>query len=257
MHKKNPPKVAIVMPAYYAAKTLERTLRDIPPGSYADLILVDDASKDGTFELAKKLGIYSVRHEKNTGYGGNQKNCYRLALDRGADIVVMLHPDYQYDAKLIPYMTGLIQEGICDMILGSRIRTRHEALKGGMPLYKYLMNRLLTLTENMILGIAVSETHTGFRAYHRSVLEMVTFERNSDDFLFDQQFIIQAVHHKFRIGEIPVPTRYFSEASSISFKRSVVYGLGTLWALVRFILHQLRLVKYSLLEPKAFPQGSA
>jgi len=243
-------KVAVVMPAYNAEKTLKRTVMDIPAGSFQDLILVDDESQDNTFELAKKLGIYSIRHPKNKGYGGNQKTCYKTALERGADIIVMLHPDYQYDAKLIPYMTGLIKEGICDVILGSRIRTRYEALKGGMPFYKYVMNRLLTLTENIILGIAVSETHTGFRAYHRRVLETINFEKNSDDFVFDQQFIIQAVQHHFRIGEIPVPTRYFPEASSISFKRSVIYGVSTLWGLVRFVLHKVHLVSYGILLPK-------
>ena len=241
------PKVAIVMPAYNAEKTLERTLNDIPKGSYDDLILVDDFSNDQTFELAKKLGIHSVRHDRNKGYGGNQKTCYKTALERGADIVVMLHPDYQYDAKLVPYMTGLIRDNVCDVILGSRIRTRHEALEGGMPLYKYVMNRLLTLTENVVFGIAVSETHTGYRAYSRRVLEKIPFDKNSDDFVFDQHLIAQAVHFKFRIGEIPVPTRYFSEASSINFKRSVIYGFSTLWTLFRFLLHHFSLYPYPIL----------
>jgi glycosyltransferase involved in cell wall biosynthesis len=153
-------KVIVVMPAYNAEKTLEKTVNDIPPGSVDEIILVDDASHDGTVELSKKLGLHTIRHERNRGYGGNQKTCYKNALDRGADIVVMLHPDFQYDARLIPYMTGLISDDVCDVILGSRIRTRHEALKGGMPFYKYIMNRCLTLFENMVLGIAVSETHT-------------------------------------------------------------------------------------------------
>ncbi len=244
-------KVTIVMPAYNAEKTLEMTLSDIPRGSYDEIILVDDASGDGTYELAKRLGLISIRHEKNLGYGGNQKTCYRAALERGADIVVMLHPDHQYDARLVPYMTGLIRDNVCDVILGSRIRTRQEALKGGMPLYKYLMNRLLTLIENLVFGIAVSETHTGYRAYRRSVLETVPFERNSNDFVFDQQMIAQLVHFKFRIGEIPVPTRYFKEASSITFRRSVVYGCETLWTLFRYVLHELKILRYPSLSPRS------
>jgi glycosyltransferase involved in cell wall biosynthesis len=245
------PKVVVVMPAYNAEKTLEKTLADIPSGSADEVILVDDFSADGTFELAQKLGLVAHRHSRNTGYGGNQKTCYRLALERGADIVIMLHPDFQYDARLIPFMTGLIQQDVCDVILGSRIRTRREALKGGMPLYKYLMNRLLTLFENLVLGIAVSETHTGYRAYHRRVLETVPFNKNSDDFVFDQQMIAQMVHFRFRIGEIPVPTRYFKEASSISFKRSVIYGIGTIGTMIRTMLHSWGLVKYPLLDRTA------
>jgi len=242
------PKVIVVMPAYNAEKTLERTLADIPKGACDEIVLVDDCSADGTVELAKRLGLYTHRHEKNLGYGGNQKTCYRIALERGADIVVMLHPDFQYDARLIPYMTGLIHDDVCDVILGSRIRTRREALKGGMPLYKYLMNRMLTLFENMVLGIAVSETHTGYRAYHRSVLETVSFQTNSDDFVFDQQIIAQAVHFRFRIGEIPVPTRYFAEASSISFKRSVTYGISTVITMFRTVLHGFGILSYPILD---------
>lgn len=246
----NKPKVIIVMPAYNAERTLERTLNDIPSGSFDEIILVDDCSRDGTVELAKKLGLFTIRHEKNTGYGGNQKTCYQTALDHGADIVVMLHPDYQYDARLVPYMTGLIKDGVCDVMLGSRIRTRREALSGGMPVYKYFMNRLLTLFEGSILGIAVSETHSGYRAYSRAVLEKIPFQKNSDDFVFDQEFIIQVIHFQFRMGEIPVPTRYFTEASSISFRRSVVYGISTLWSLFRFILHRIGLFRYPLLQPR-------
>lgn len=240
-------KVIIVMPAYNAELTLEKTVNDIPAGSYDEIILVDDASRDNTVELSKKLGLCTIKHEKNLGYGGNQKTCYKNALARDADIVVMLHPDFQYDARLVPYMTGLIREGVCDVILGSRIRTRREALKGGMPIYKYFMNRALTLFENMILGIAVSETHTGYRAFSRKVLETVPFEKNSNDFVFDQHIITQIVHFGYRIGEIPVPTRYFKEASSISFKRSVVYGLSTLQTMFRYILHKLNFISYSIL----------
>lgn len=241
------PKVIVVMPAYNAEKTLERTLRDIPNGACDEVILVDDFSADGTYELARRLGLVAARHDRNVGYGGNQKTCYRMALERGADIVVMLHPDFQYDARLIPFMTGLINEDVCDVILGSRIRTRREALGGGMPLYKYLMNRLLTLFENLVLGIAVSETHTGYRAYRRTSLEAVAFEKNSDDFVFDQQMIAQLVHAKQRIGEIPVPTRYFKEASSISFRRSVTYGLSTVATMIRYYLHALGVWRYGIL----------
>jgi glycosyltransferase involved in cell wall biosynthesis len=241
------PKITVVMPAYNAEKTLERTLNDIPPGACDEVILVDDCSKDGTFELARRLGLVAIRHQKNLGYGGNQKTCYRNALERGADIVVMLHPDFQYDARLIPYMTGLIRDGVCDVILGSRIRTRREALRGGMPLYKYLMNRLLTLFENLVLGTAVSETHTGYRAFSRKALQSVAFQKNSDDFVFDQQIIVQLVHKHQRIGEIPVPTRYFAEASSISFRRSVIYGIATLATMTRYILHSLGVWRYPIL----------
>lgn len=241
-------KIIVVMPAYNAEKTLEKTLNDIPKGSYDEIILVDDASTDGTVALSKRLGLFTVVHEKNLGYGGNQKTCYKTALEHGADIVVMLHPDYQYDARLLPYMTGLIKEGICDVILGSRIRTRREALKGGMPFYKYIMNRLLTLSENLVLGIAVSETHTGYRAYSRDVLATLPFERNSNDFVFDQHIIAQMVHAGFRIGEIPVPTRYFKEASSISFKRSVIYGLSTVWTMIRYALNELRIWRYPICD---------
>lgn len=244
------PKVVIVLPAYNAEKTLEKTIRDIPEGSYSEIILVDDASKDDTFQLANQLGIKAVRHEKNKGYGGNQKTCYKTALLDGADIVVMLHPDYQYDARLVPYMTGLIKDGVCDVMLGNRIRTRREALKGGMPAYKYFMNRFLTLVEGTVLGIVVSEMHSGYRAYSRKVLETIPFEKNSDDFVFDQQFLVQSVHMKFRIGEIPVPIRYMGDSSSISFRRSVVYGLSTLWTLLRLVLHKMKILPYSLLIPK-------
>ncbi len=248
MNQTKKKKVIVVMPAYNAEKTLEKTVNDIPSGTVDEIILVDDFSQDGTVDLSKKLGLHTIRHERNRGYGGNQKTCYKNALERGADIVVMLHPDFQYDARLIPYMTGLISDDVCDVILGSRIRTRHEALKGGMPLYKYVMNRCLTLFENMILGIAVSETHTGYRAYSRKVLETVPFEKNSEDFVFDQDIIAQMVHFKFRIGEIPVPTRYFKEASSISFRRSVIYGFSTLWTMLRYVLHNTGILSYGILK---------
>lgn len=229
-------KVIAVMPAYNAEKTLEATVRDIPAGTVDTIILVDDNSQDNTASLAKSIGLKVIRHEQNLGYGANQKTCYREALKDGADIIVMIHPDYQYDSRLTPYLVGLIKDGVCDVMLGSRIRTRKEALSGGMPLYKYFFNRLLTVLENVVLGQNLGEFHTGFRAYSRKVLETIPWEKNSNDFVFDQQFLMQAVWFGFKIGEIPVPARYFAEASSINFRRSVVYGLATLKNLVFYIL---------------------
>jgi glycosyltransferase involved in cell wall biosynthesis len=231
-------KVIIVMPAYNAAVTLERTFKDIPQGIAEKVILVDDGSKDDTVEIATRLGIAVVRHEKNKGYGSNQKTCYREALAQGADVIVMLHPDYQYDSRLIPYFLGYIELNICDIMLGSRIRTRREALRGGMPLYKYLMNRILTLVENIVLGQNLGDFHSGFRIYRREVLEKIPFEKNSDDFAFDSEFLVQAAFQGFRIGDAPVPVRYFSEASSIGFVGSLRYGLKTLWTLARYLLHK-------------------
>jgi glycosyltransferase involved in cell wall biosynthesis len=229
-------KTVVVMPAYNAGKTLEKTVRDIPPGSADEIILVDDASKDDTSEVAAKLGLKIITHPKNLGYGGNQKTCYRAALAEGADIVVMLHPDYQYDPRLVPFFTGLIREGICDVVFGNRIRTRAEALRGGMPLYKYIFNRMLTMLENLFLGLNLGEYHTGYRAFSRKVLENIPWENNSNDFVFDQEMIFQIAYYGFKIGDIPVPAKYFREASSINFTRSMKYGLETLWTLLKFIL---------------------
>lgn len=233
------PRVIAVMPAYNAATTLERTLRDIPAGSVDQIILVDDCSRDNTVEVARSLGLTVIRHEKNTGYGGNQKTCYTHALELGADIVVMIHPDYQYDSRVIPVAAELIRLGNCDVILGSRIRTRAEALQGGMPAWKYLANRLLTIFENVALGQNLGDFHSGFRAYRREVLETVPWQVNSDDFVFDTQFLAQSVYFGFRLGDIPVPVRYFAEASSINFRRSVRYGLLTLWVMLQFWLNRL------------------
>ncbi|MDE2490782.1 MAG: glycosyltransferase family 2 protein [Elusimicrobia bacterium] len=244
------PKVVVVMPAYNAEKTLERTIRDIPPGSVDEVILVDDRSKDGTVALARKLGLTVIEHETNKGYGGNQKTCYRAALERGADVVVMVHPDYQYDARLVPIMSALISDGICDMVCGNRIRTRWEALQGGMPVYKYAFNRLLTMFENAVTGQNLGEWHSGLRAYSRRCLETVTWERNSDDFVFDQQFLIQAAYLKFRLGDVPVAARYFAEASSINFRRSCVYGLSALVCLGQYVLQSAGLARFGLFEPK-------
>lgn len=243
-------KTVIVFPAYNAAKTLEKTFKSIPASPDQSFLLVDDCSSDGTYELAVRLGIPSVRHEKNTGYGGNQKTCYRKALDMGADIVVMLHPDYQYDPRVVPYLSGLIGNDICDVVLGNRIRTRKEAMAGGMPVYKYLANRFLTLLANMVMGENLGEWHSGLRAYSRKVLETISWEKNSDDFVFDTQFLVECVSAGFRIGDIPVPAKYFAEASSINFSRSVKYGLTTLYVLFRQLLHRCGLLKYGILELK-------
>ena len=246
----NRQKVIVVMPAYNAEKTVEKTFRDIPAGCADEVILVDDASRDNTVAVAKKLGIKVVVHEKNGGYGANQKTCYKLALEDGADIVVMVHPDYQYDSRLTPYMVGLIKDGVCDVIFGTRVRTRKETLDGGMPFYKYLSNRALTFIENIFLGQNLSECHTGFRAYSRKVLETIPYKNNSDNFVFDTQFLVQAVAFGFRIGEIPVPTRYFKEASQINLKNSIIYGVETLWTVFRYVLFRLGFKKQRIFEKK-------
>jgi len=231
-------KVIVVMPAYNAESTLERTLRDIPGGCVDEIVLVDDASRDGTVAKARSLGMTVIEHPENRGYGANQKTCYREALDRGADIVVMIHPDYQYDSSLVPAIVDLLKGDHCDLILGNRIRSRREALDGGMPLYKYLANRALTIVENLWTGENLGEWHSGLRAYKREVLETLPWERNSDDFVFDSQFLMQAVHFGFRIGDLPVPVRYMREASSIGFTRSLEYGMLTMEVLVRWTLHK-------------------
>ena len=223
----------MIMPAYNAGKTLEKTYRDIPRGLVNEVILVDDASRDKTIKIAKKLKITTFVHEHNLGYGGNQKTCYWEALKRKPDIVVLVHPDYQYDATLTGDLVKPIVDGRFDIMLGSRIRSRREALSGGMPLYKYLSNRFLTLTENLILGLSLSEYHTGFRAYSKKALKIIPFQRFSNDFVFDQETLIYAARHNLKIGEIPVPTRYFPEASSINFRRSLKYGFKTLFCLIK------------------------
>lgn len=244
MEKKH--KVIIVMPAYNAEKTLKKTLENIPKGSADEIILVDDASNDQTAALAKQLGLKVIIHSKNMGYGANQKTCYTQALQDGADIVVMLHPDYQYEPRLVPYLSGLIKEGICDIVLANRIRTRLEALKSGMPLYKYLFNRLLTFIENLFLGLNLSEYHTGYRAFSKEVLSSIPWDKNSNDFVFDQQILIQAAHFGFKIGEIPVPAKYFEEASSINFRRSLKYGIETLLNLLKLLIHKSGVFHFSI-----------
>jgi len=246
------PRVVAVMPAYNAEATLEKTIADIPRGTVDEIILVDDGSTDGTVELAKSLGLTVFVHTKNRGYGGNQKTCYRHALERDADYVVMIHPDYQYDSRVIDVAIKVMQLGILDFVMGCRIRTRKETLQGGMPVYKYLANRMLTTVENVLLGQNLGDFHSGFRAYRRDVLETIPFENNSDDFVFDSQFLAQAVHYGFKIGDIPVPVRYFDEASSINFGRSMKYGLATLGVLSVYWMNRLRLRRsklFAALEP--------
>jgi glycosyltransferase involved in cell wall biosynthesis len=232
-------KVIVVLPAYQAEKTLEITVRDIPLSVVDEIILVDDMSNDRTVELAKKFNLIVEQHTHNLGYGANQKTCYQLALRRNADIIVMLHPDYQYDPKLIPHFVDFIQNGYFDVMLGTRIRTRKEALAGGMPRYKYISNRFLTLIENVITGQNLSEWHTGMRAYSRRVLESIDYMKNSDDFVFDSQVLFQIVEKDFRIGEIPVPVRYFPEASSINFSRSLRYGIGTVGTALQYLTRKI------------------
>ncbi|MCE9533576.1 MAG: glycosyltransferase family 2 protein [Planctomycetes bacterium] len=242
-------KVIAVLPAYNAERTLAATLADFPVGSVDEILLVDDGSKDRTVQVAREMGLTVIVHPKNQGYGGNQKTCYRYALEHGADIVVMIHPDYQYDARVIPHAVGMIELGICDVVLGSRIRSRAEALKCGMPWWKYISNRALTAMENIALGQNLGDFHSGFRVYRRSVLETLPFERNSNDFVFDTQFLAQTVHFGFRLGDIPVPVRYFDEASSINFKRSSIYGIRTLTTMARYWMHHCRLWRSRLFKP--------
>lgn len=249
-------KVVIVMPAYNAATTLEQTVNDVPKGFSDEIILVDDSSEDATVEIARKLNLTVVEHDTNKGYGANQKTCYDEALKRGADIIIMIHPDYQYDSRLASIFAELIDNGICDVVLGSRIRTRSECLASGMPLYKYFANRFLTIVENMITGQNLSEWHTGYRAYSRRVLEIVPYHRNSDDFVFDSQLLFQAVYFNFKIGDLPVPCRYFKEASSINFFRSIRYGMETMKTLVQFILQKFRVVQFDIFKAEDDKQES-
>jgi glycosyltransferase involved in cell wall biosynthesis len=238
-------KITVVLPAYNAAQTLKQTFDEIPRDIVDDIILTDDASQDLTAEMARSLGIATIRHDHNRGYGSNQKTCYTAALARGADVVVMLHPDYQYTPKLVTAMASMIASEEFDVVLGSRILGR-GALAGGMPVYKYVSNRFLTLLENLMIGQKLSEYHTGYRAWSRAVLERLPLRNNSDDFVFDNQMLVQAVHFGFRIGEVSCPTKYFPEASSINFKRSVVYGLGVLRTSVQFRLQRMGLINSSL-----------
>lgn len=234
-------RIAVVMPAYNAEKTLEKTVRELP-GIVDIKILVDDSSNDNTARLSERLGVQTFVHDSNYGYGRNQQTCYREALNAGADIVVMVHPDYQYTPSLVSAMAGMVASGVYDVVLASRI-LGGGALKGGMPLYKYISNRLLTAFQNLFLGVKLSEYHTGFRAFSREVLQTLPLLENSDDFVFDNQMIAQSVMFGYRIGEISCPTKYFEEASSINFRRSTKYGLGVLATTVGFVAHKIGLVK--------------
>ena len=242
-------KIVVVMPAYEAAKTLEKTYAEVPLEFVDDVILVDDASRDETVELARKMGLKAFVHDKNRGYGGNQKTCYAEALKTGADIIVMLHPDYQYTPKLITAMASMIAWDEFDVVLGSRI-LGVGALKGGMPLYKYVSNRFLTFVENVLLAHKLSEYHTGYRAFSRKVIESLPLLENSDDFIFDNQMLAQAIYFNYRIGEVSCPTKYFPEASSIGFRRSVAYGLSVLCTALEFRLQKMRLGRFSIFDPE-------
>jgi glycosyltransferase involved in cell wall biosynthesis len=246
----NGKKVVVVLPAYNAAKTLEKTYREIDFNVVDDVILVDDASKDDTVAVGERLGIkHIIRHDKNKGYGGNQKSCYRHALAIGADIVIMLHPDYQYNPRLIPSMAYLIANDVFHVVFGSRI-LGDKAMINGMPVYKYIFNRMLTWSQNFIIWEKLSEYHTGYRAFSREILERVNFEANSDDFIFDNQMITQIFYLGYEIGEISCPAKYFEEASSINFSRSMKYGLGVLGNSIMFRLNKWGLAKSPIYQPK-------
>ncbi|MCA9510506.1 MAG: glycosyltransferase family 2 protein [Myxococcota bacterium] len=241
-------KIVVVMPAYNAAKTIEKTYREIPLDLVDEVVVTDDASRDDTVEVARRLGLHTIVHERNRGYGGNQKTCYDAALELGADVVVMLHPDYQYTPKLLAPMIGMITDGPFDVVLGSRI-LGGSALAGGMPYYKYFANRFLTATQNFLAGAKLSEYHTGYRAFSRDVLTTCALEENSDDFVFDNQMLAQIIYAGFAIGEVSCPAAYFEEASSIDFRRSVTYGLGVLGTSLQLFLQRNGLARYAIFEP--------
>ena len=242
-------KIVVVMPAYNAAKTIEQTYREIPLDLVDEVIVTDDASADDTVDVSRSLGLHTIVHDTNRGYGGNQKTCYAEALRLGADITILLHPDYQYTPKLIPAMIGLITDGPFDVVIGTRV-LGGRALAGGMPLYKYVANRVLTAAENLLLGAKLSEYHTGYRAFSREVLEALPLLENSDDFVFDNQMLAQIHMAGFEIGEVSCPTAYFQEASSINFQRSVRYGFGVLWTSLQGFLHRYGLRKFRIFDPE-------
>jgi glycosyltransferase involved in cell wall biosynthesis len=244
----NGKKIVVIMPAYNAAKTLQQTYYDLPHDIVDEVILTDDASHDNTVDVARRLGLNILVHENNSGYGANQKTCYREALKKGADIIVMVHPDYQYTPKLVTALSAMIAYGVYDAAIASRI-IGNGALRGGMPFYKYVSNRFLTLIQNILIGQKLSEYHTGYRAFSREIFDIVPLRENSDDFIFDNQMLVQIHYYGFRIGEISCPTKYFPEASSINFTRSLKYGLGVLFTSVIY-----RLVKFGLIESRIFPK---
>jgi len=243
----NGKRITVIMPAYNAEKTLIKTFDEIPKDIVDSIILTDDASKDNTVEIARKLNIKTVVHAENKGYGANQKTCYVEALKENPDIIIMLHPDYQYSPKLIPAMASIIASGEYDVVLASRILGK-GALRGGMPLYKYMANRILTMLENFMLGYKLTEYHTGYRAYSSQVLRNIPFLKNSDDFVFDNEVLAQLIYFNYRIAEISCPTKYFPEASSINFCRSLKYGFGVLGTSIKFVLHKLRIRRFTILE---------
>lgn len=239
-------KIVVVLPAYNAAKTLEKTYNEIPFDIVDDIVLVDDNSPDDTIRVAENLGIkHIIKHQKNRGYGGNQKTCYAHALSLGADVIIMLHPDYQYTPMLIPAMASIIAQDLYPVVLGSRILGK-GALKGGMPMYKYIANRFLTLFQNILIGEKLSEYHTGYRAFSKEVIMALHLEANSDDFVFDNQMLSQIVYAGFSIGEVTCPTKYFAEASSINFKRSSIYGLGVLWVSIKHFLQRIGIAQFDM-----------
>lgn len=242
-------KVAVVMPAYNAEKTLKKTVDELPRDIVDFIILTDDCSKDATVSVAQSLNLVVVKHDKNRGYGGNQKTCYSKALELGADIVIMIHPDYQYTPKLARSMASLIAEDVYDVVLGSRILGL-GALAGGMPMYKYIANRFLTFVENLLIKQKLSEYHTGYRAFSKDVLQNLKLEQNSDDFIFDNQMLVQCHAAGYRIAEITCPTKYFEEASSINFSRSTRYGILCLWTGFKYFMHRIGLAKFDMFEPK-------
>lgn len=239
-------KVIVVMPAFNAESTLEKTYSEIPKECVDEIILVDDNSSDLTVGIAKNLGLTLFCHGENRGYGASQKTCYDVALKKGAFVVIMVHPDYQYDTSIIPFALGFLSRGICDVIIGSRIRSRQEALKGKMPFYKYISNRFLTILENIIFGQNLGDFHSGFRAYTRKVLDTIPYHNNSNDFVFDTEFLAQAAFFGFKIGDVPIPCRYFDEASSINFTRSIKYGIQTLFVMGKFIIQKTGLYKFKI-----------
>jgi glycosyltransferase involved in cell wall biosynthesis len=242
----NNKKIVVVLPAYNAEKTLQRTYDEIPFDIVDDVVLVDDCSKDNTSELAKRIGIkHVIRHEKNKGYGGNQKTCYDKAMELNADIVIMLHPDYQYTPKLIPSMAHLIASDLYPVVFGSRILGK-GALKGGMPMYKYIFNRMLTLSQNILINQKLSEYHTGYRAFSKEVIQAINYHANSDDFVFDNQMISQIFYAGFEIAEVTCPTKYFDDASSINFRRSSKYGLGVLGTSIKHFFNKIGILKSSI-----------
>jgi glycosyltransferase involved in cell wall biosynthesis len=240
-------KVVVVLPAYNAANTIEKTISEIPEDLVDEIVLVDDKSSDNTIEIARKIGIrHIIQHKQNKGYGGNQKSCYHKALELNADIIIMLHPDYQYTPKLLQAMVSVIGNDLYKVVFASRILGK-GALKGGMPIYKYIANRFLTLFQNIMMNQKLSEYHTGYRAYHSDVLRAINFDQNSDDFIFDNQMVAQIFYHNFEIAEITCPTKYFKEASSINLKRSTTYGLGVLKVSMLYFLTKLKIYKWKLL----------